>query len=142
MVDLTTIILTLNNIRSKVRSVLHKSPNSDLAVCLVKLNAVLSELTSLHQELRSELPDTENSDDLQSKFKVGDIVLYDGCIGRIQKVEEPDDEETKLITPYIYLLGKDYNGGEVWRCEYELTGADYRDEIRILNGGKYATLST
>ena len=51
MISLETIILNLNNIRSKLRSVLTKSPNSDLAVSLVKLNAVISELKSLQQEI-------------------------------------------------------------------------------------------
>lgn len=51
MISLETIILNLNNVRSKLRSVLTKSPNSDLAVSLVKLNAVISELKSLQQEI-------------------------------------------------------------------------------------------
>lgn len=51
MISLETIILNLNNIRSKLKSVLTKSPNSDLAVSLVKLNAVISELKSLQQEI-------------------------------------------------------------------------------------------
>ena len=51
MISLETIILNLNNVRSKLKSVLTKSPNSDLAVSLVKLNAVISELKSLQQEI-------------------------------------------------------------------------------------------
>ena len=51
MISLETIILNLSNVRSKLKSVLTKSPNSDLAVSLVKLNAVISELKSLQQEI-------------------------------------------------------------------------------------------
>ena len=51
MISLETIILNLNNVRSKLKSVLTKSPNSDLAVSLVKLNAVISVLKSLQQEI-------------------------------------------------------------------------------------------
>lgn len=51
MINLTTIIQTLGNIRDKLKKVLVGNPNSDLAVSLVKLNAVISELKSLQQEI-------------------------------------------------------------------------------------------
>ena len=51
MVDLTTMIATLSNIKKNLKAVLVKIPNSDLAVSLVKLNAVISELKSLQQEI-------------------------------------------------------------------------------------------
>ena len=54
MVDLTTMISTLNNIKSKLKSTLIRTPNSDLAVSLVKLNAVISELKSLQQDINKQ----------------------------------------------------------------------------------------
>jgi len=51
MVDLTTMIATLSNIKKNLKAVLVKIPNSDLAVSLVKLNTVISELKSLQQEI-------------------------------------------------------------------------------------------
>lgn len=51
MVDLTTMIATLSNIKKNLKAVLVKVPNSDLAVSLVKLNTVISELKSLQQEI-------------------------------------------------------------------------------------------
>lgn len=51
MINLTTIILTLGNIKDKLKKALIENPNSDLAVSLVKLNAVISELKSLQQEI-------------------------------------------------------------------------------------------
>ena len=51
MINLTTIILTLGNIKDKLKKALIENPNSDLAVSLVKLNAVVSELKSLQQEI-------------------------------------------------------------------------------------------
>lgn len=51
MINLTTIILTLGNIKDKLKKVLVENPNSDLAVSLVKLNAVTSALKSLQREI-------------------------------------------------------------------------------------------
>lgn len=51
MIDLTTITSTLKNIRDKLKVVLKKNPNSNLAVSLVKLNAIISELKSLEQDV-------------------------------------------------------------------------------------------
>jgi len=54
MIDLTTITLTLKNIRDKLKGVLNRNPNSDLAVSLVKLNAVISELKSLERDVNDK----------------------------------------------------------------------------------------
>jgi hypothetical protein len=54
MINLTTIILNLENIGDKLRKVLVKNPNSDLAVSLVKLNAVTSALKSLQKEIEHD----------------------------------------------------------------------------------------
>lgn len=54
MINLTTIILNLENIGDKLKKVLVKNPNSDLAVSLVKLNAVTSALKSLQQEIEHD----------------------------------------------------------------------------------------
>ena len=51
MINLTTIIMILNNIRNKLKGALTKNPNSDLAVSLVKLNGVILSLKSVQKEL-------------------------------------------------------------------------------------------
>jgi len=51
MLDLTTMITTLSNIKKNLKAALVRSPNSDLAVSLVKLNTVIFELKSLQKDI-------------------------------------------------------------------------------------------
>ena len=59
------------------------------------------------------------------KFKVGDLVLYKGLLGRVKKVYT-----IGTFKKYFYKVGEI---SDVF--EEELTKADFRDENRILKGG-------
>lgn len=76
MINLTTIIMILNNIRNKLKGALTKNPNSDLAVSLVKLNGVILSLKSVQKELeRNTMSKQINAIKLIVKMSKSDIAF-------------------------------------------------------------------